>query len=88
MHAIEVAQHRGEYEWVEKEAEAFLDKLATDKAYGDRLDAAIDRGDREAVRAVLRDGGLRRADISDLSFQRDRKFEFHLDWIWWIVIEW
>jgi hypothetical protein len=87
-HASEVAAHRAEYEWIQKEADAFLDRLATDKAYGDRLDAAIDRGDREAIRAVLRDGGLRRADISELSFQRDRKIEFHLDWIWWISIEW
>jgi hypothetical protein len=88
IHAAEVAQHRAEYEWVEKEADAFLDKLATDKVYGDRLDAAIDKGDREAIKMVLREGGLRRADISELSFQRDRKIEFHLDWIWWIIIEW
>ncbi len=79
---------KAEYKAYTEQVQALLEKLKTDEKFDQKLTDAGSRGDRKAVRALLREGGLSTVPISALDLDEDVKIHVKFDWLWEFSIEW
>jgi hypothetical protein len=74
------AAKRADYRIIDTETNAFLTRLATDRAYAKRFDAAAFQKNREELGKLFKEGGFKRSEVQVDEIGEDLRITITITW--------